>query len=339
VALTQLSDVIIPAVYESYGFVPTPTLLSFLNSTAVRNDPFMNEVANREGLITTVPFWNDLDASTDPNISTDVTTDLATPQKITASDLTVRVGDYNNAWSAADLVAPLAGSNPMQLIKQRTNFYWSRQIQRFLASIALGIVAKNKSANSGDMTNNIAIADGNAAVDANLFSHNAVLDAIFTDGEFFGDLTGMVVPETVYKAMIKQEAISFVQPSKAAFKIPVYGEQCAVMPVNDALLSVAGGTSGRIYTTILCGSGAFAYGEGSALNPVEVRREPLQGNGGGVEVLVERKRWVFGVAGHSFLSASVAGKSPTSAEWGAAANWSRVYSRNQVPLAFLQTNG
>lgn len=338
-ALTQLTDVIIPEVYESYGFVPTPTLLNFLNSAAVRNDPFLDTVANRAGRITEVPFWNDLDASSDPNISTDDPSDIAVPQKITASSLQVRIGDYNNTWSAADLVADLAGSNPMQLIRNRTNFYWSRQIQRFLSAIALGIVAVNKASNSSDMTNNIAIADGNAATSANKFSHDAVLDAVFTDDEFFGDLTGMIVPITVYNALVKQEAISFVQPSKAAFKVPTYGEQCAVLPVNDSLLSVAGGTSGRIYTTILCGAGAFAYGQGLPINPVEVRREPLQGNGGGVEILVERKRWVFGVAGHSFLNASVAGDAPTSVEWGTAANWQRKYARNQVPLAFLQTNG
>lgn len=338
-ALTQLSDVIIPAVYESYGFVPTPLLLSFLESAAVRRSPFLDSVANRGGQITTVPFWNDLDSSSDPNISNDNPASLATPQKITASSLQVRVADYNNAWSSADLVADLAGSNPMLMIKQRTNVYWSRQMQRFLASIALGIAANNVANNSHDMVNDISIATGNTAADANKFSHNAVIDTYATDGEFFGDLTAMIVPMTVYYNMVKQNAITFTEPSTQSIKIPLYGGQSVVLPVSDSLLSVPAATNGRKYTTILCGAGAFAWGEGAPLNPVEVRREPLQGNGGGVEVLVERTRWVLAAGGHSFISASVAGQSPTSAEWGAAANWSRKYPRNSIPLAFLQTNG
>jgi hypothetical protein len=338
-ALTQLTDIIIPEVYDSYGFQPNPTLLTFLTSPAVRRGPFLDAVANREGRVTTMPFWNDLDASSDPNISTDDPTDLATPQKIAADDMMVRNADYNNAWSAADLAADVAGSNPMLMIKQRTNNYWSLQLQRFLSSITLGIAKLNKASNSSDMVNDISIADGDAAVDANKFSHNAVIDTFATDGEFFGRLTAMIVPMTVYWNMVKQEAIDFIQPSKQDIKIPVYGGQAAVLPVNDSLLSVAGGTSGRVYTTVLCGAGALAYGEGTPLNPVEVRREPLQGNGGGVEILVERKRWVFAVAGHSFTNASIAGESPTSAEWGNNANWTRKFNRNNVPLAFLQTNG
>jgi len=338
-ALTQLSDIIVPEVFESYGFQPNPTLLSFLDSPAVRRGPYMDAIANREGRVTTMPFWNDLDASSDPNISTDDPTDLASPQKIAADDMQVRNADYNNAWSAADLAADVAGSNPMLMIKQRTNFYWSRQIQRFLAAISIGIAKLNKASNSSDMVNDISIGDGVNAADANKFSHNAIIDTFATDGEFFGRLTAMIVPMTVYWNMVKQNAIAYIEPSKQDIKIPVYGGQAAVLPVNDALLSEAGATSGKVYTTILCGAGAFAWGEGSPLNPVEVRREPLQGNGGGVEILVERKRWTFAVAGHSFTSASIAGDSPTSAEWATTTNWTRKFNRNNVPLAFLRTNG
>ena len=338
-ALTQLADVIVPQVYDSYGFVPTPITLAFINSPAVRNDPFLDEVANRGGQITTVPFWNDLDSSADPNISSDNPATLATPQKIGASSLTVRVADYNNAWSSTDLAGDLAGSDPMAIIKARTNVYWTREMQRFLASISLGIAAANVANNDADMVNDISIAAGLSAVAANLFSHNAVIDTFAKDGEFFGDLAAMIVPMTVYWNMVKQNAITFTEPSNQGIKIPLYGGQAVVLPVSDSLLSVNAATNGKKYTTILCGAGCFAWGQGSPHMPSEVRREPLQGNGGGVEILVERKRWVFGVAGHSFTSASIALQSPTSAEWGLPANWTRKYPRNAVPIAYLQTNG
>lgn len=341
-ALTQLSDVIIPQVYESYGFQPDPATLHFLESPAVRTGGLLDIVANREGRVTTMPFWNDLDSTSDPNISTDNPTDIATPQKIAADEMQIRVADYNNAWSATDLAAPLAGSNPMMMIKLRTNMYWSRQIQRFLSSIALGIKNVNISGNSGDMTVDISTNNSTTADATHKFSHDAVINAIATNGEHFGDLQYMIVPMTIYFAMVKQNSITYIQPSESAIQIPVYGKQCAVLPVADSLLSelnTGASAAGYKYTSIFCGAGAFGYGQGQALNPVEVRREPLQGNGGGVEILVERKRWTFAVSGHNFTSASIAALSPTSVEWGATANWTRKFKRQNVPLAFLVTNG
>jgi hypothetical protein len=340
VASTQLSDVIIPQIYDSYGFVPTPDTLAFLSSPAVRSDASLDEVANREGQITTMPFWNDLDASTDPNISTDNPATLATPQKVTAGAMTVRVADYNNAWSSADLVADIAGSDPMALVHARTSRYWSRQINRFLASMSLGVMRANVASNSGDMVSDIAVATNTTPAAGNLFSHGAVTAALFTNGVFFEEMSAIIVPATVYQNMINQDLITFVQPSNVNFRVPTYGGLTVAMPVPDALLSYVNGTSTKTeYVTVLCGPGVFGFGQGLPKTPSEVRREPLQGNGGGIEIFVERKRWVFHPNGHSFTSSSIAGQSPTSAEYGLAANWSRKVPRNSVPLAFLVTNG
>jgi hypothetical protein len=70
-----------------------------------------------------------------------------------------------------------------------------------------------------------------------------------------------------------------------------------------------------------------------------VEREALQGNGGGIETLVSRKSWIVHPFGFQFLSGSVAGESPTLAEYKLAANWDRVVPRKNVPVAFLVTNG
>jgi len=106
------------------------------------------------------------------------------------------------------------------------------------------------------------------------------------------------------------------------------------MPVED------GATSGNVYTSVLFGEGAMGYGEGSATTPVEVERNALQGDGGGVEILVERKSWLI----HPFGMRITAGTTPTAASFSltelrAAATWDRVVERKNIPLAFLKTNG
>jgi hypothetical protein len=102
---------------------------------------------------------------------------------------------------------------------------------------------------------------------------------------------------------------------------------------------IAGGTSGFKYTSILFGAGAFGYGEGSPAVPVEVDRDPAKGVGSGLETLWERKTWLIHPSGFNFTSASVASESATLAELRTASNWSRVFDRKSIPMAFLVTNG
>jgi len=107
--------------------------------------------------------------------------------------------------------------------------------------------------------------------------------------------------------------------------------------VDDSMTVTAGSTSGFKYTSVLFGEGAFAYGDGAPLVPVEVERQEAQGNGAGVETLWTRKTWILHPSGYQ-NTGTPASFSFTPAELAADAAWSRVVERKNVPLAFLVTN-
>ena len=88
---------------------------------------------------------------------------------------------------------------------------------------------------------------------------------------------------------------------------------------------------------MLFGEGAFGYGVGSPMVPVEVEREAAQGNGGGIETLWVRNTWLLHPFGFQ-QTGTPAGESFTMAELRAATSWSRVVERKNVPIAFLSTN-
>src|ERR1019366_3697783 len=146
-----LSNVIIPQLFLEYGQIDSPERIAFLQSGIVRSDAMLNAAANRGGRITTLPVWNDLDATVEPNISTDNQATIATSQGMDATEMQVGIADYNQQWSAADLAGMLAGSDPMRQIRSRTDLYWARQWQHKLIAVGKGVMAANIANDGGAM--------------------------------------------------------------------------------------------------------------------------------------------------------------------------------------------
>ena len=107
--------------------------------------------------------------------------------------------------------------------------------------------------------------------------------------------------------------------------------------VDDGLPVAAGSTSGFKYTSVIFGEGAFGYGDGAPINPVEVERQQAQGNGAGVETLWTRKTWILHPFGFQ-NTGTPAAVSFSLAELALDAQWSRVIERKNVPISFLVTN-
>lgn len=335
-ATTRLSDVIVPEVYETYSTENSPEKTAFFQSGVAVRNPMLDQKANSGGDQLNVPFWKDLDASVEPNLSSDDPGATATPQKITSGRQIAQMAYLNQAYSNADLAGEIAGSSPNQQVRDRFGQYWMRQWQRRVIASLDGIMADNIANDSSDMVNDIAIEDGNAATAANLFSRQAFTGAAFTLGDSFEDIQAIGVHWVVYKRMVDNDDIDFIPDSQGQLTIPTFMGRRVI--VDDGMSVVAGGTSGFKYTTVLYGAGAIGYGEGMASVPVEVEREALQGNGGGIETIVERKSWLVHPFGFAVQTAPAA-DSYSLAELRSAATWNRVVERKNVPLAFLVTNG
>lgn len=341
-ANTLISDVIVPEIYMGYQAVDYPEKTAFFESGVAVRSPMFDQLAAGGGKIEHVPFWKDLDSTSEPTYSTDATTDVATPEKIVAGEMVARKAFLNKSYSTADLAAELAGSDPMQRIRNRFGTYWMRQWQRRLIKSLTGIYADNVAANSGDMVKDVSGTTNADVTSATVFSRSAFTGAAFTSGDHFDDYAAIAVHSVVYKRMVDNDDIDFIPDSAGNLTIATFmGRRVIIddgMPFTAAAGSGAGDAAAK-YTSILFGSGAVGYGEGSARVPVELDREPLQGNGGGIEIIVERKQWIIHPFGFKFDSTTVTGQSPTWANLIRSDNWSRVVERKNVPIAFLVTNG
>lgn len=341
-ALVRLSDAVIYDVYQSYSTDNIPENTTFFQSGAVVRNDLLDSFAEDRGKLAHVPFWKDIDPTIEPNYSTDDPAVLAVPNKIGSGEFQTRKAFLNQFFSDADLVAELSGSDPMQRIRNRFGTYWTRQWQRRCIAALVGVAASNVANDAGDMVFDASIADGNAAAAANLFSRANFVNAAFTLGDHVDAIRAIAVHSVVYKRMVNNEDIDFIPDAEGRMTIPTYLGKAVL--VDDGLPVVAGATSGFVYTSILYGEAALGYGEGTPDVPMETDREPLQGNGGGVEIMGERKTWLIHPFGFNWTETTVTGggatiRSPSLADLKLAANWTRVTARKNVPLAFLKTNG
>jgi hypothetical protein len=333
-AITQLSDVIVPEVYQTYGAVNSPEKTAFYESGVIVSNPGLVAKANEGGETLNVPFWKDLDASAEPNYSDD-SENSATPQKVEAGRQIARVAYVNQGYKSADLTGEIAGSDPMQQVRNRFGTYWMKQWQRRVLASSNGILADNIANDNSDMVIDVAAnATGGVTTDTR-FNRDVFTDAVFTLGDAATDLTSMGVHSQVLSRMVKNDDIVYMPDSEGKLTIPTY--MGLVVIVDDGMTVTAGTTSGFKYTTVLFGQGAFGYGEGSAKTPVELDRGASQGNGGGVETLWERKTWLLHPFGFA-VGTAPADATYTLAELRLAGTWDRVVERKNVPLSFLITN-
>nr|AYD82584.1 putative major capsid protein [Achromobacter phage vB_Ade_ART] len=339
-AVTRLSDAIIPPVFLSYTSLDNPELTSLWQSGIAARSGFFDGFARNAGKEFTLPFWQDLDPNVEPNMSNDDPDDMAVPQKVTATSMRARKSFLNQGWADMDLVVELTGSDPMRHVANRVNIYWRRQWQRRLIATLQGVYADNVANDAGDMT----VAGG-----ANPFTGDMVIDAAGTMGDALGVLGGIVMHSKVHTRLVKNDEIVWVPDSEGKLTIPTYKELRVV--VDDSMPIVSGSGATAQYLTVLFGTGsfafggidghAFAYGEGLPKVPVEFDRTPRAGNGGGMEEMWMRKTWVLHPFGYDWIE-DPAGTgddltefSPTLADLRKAAHWDRKVYRKQVPLAFI----
>ena len=336
-AVTRLSDLIVPTIFASDYLVETKAKAAVFTSGLVTDDPLMGSLCKaNQGSIFNVPFYKDL-ADTEANIGSDDPATNSTPQNITTGQDIATKHFRNQSWSTMDLEAALASSDPMGRIKGRVSGYWARQYNKTAINTLTGVLNANVAQNSGDMVKNVATDAVGAPAVGELMSASLILDAKQTMGDAADTLKILMVHSVVYTNLQKQSLIAFIPNDKANIGFGTYLGYTLV--VDDNLPAVAG-TNRVTYTSVLSAPGSLKYGFGAPLNPVEVERKASAGNGEGQEVLYTRQHFAIHPAGIKWTSSSMAGKSPTFAELTTAANWGRVYAeRKQIGLAFLKTNG
>ena len=308
---TRISDIKFDNdVYASYMQEDDPSKNAFISSGAVVINPVLTARAAGMGELTSIPYWKDLD-NTSENISSDDPSQMATPDKISTGLMKARNIHINNLWETTNLTAEITSTDPMMQIQSRTSNYWTNRLSARIQGMQTGMFLEN-AGNSGDMIEDISIEDGNAATDAQKWSFDAFVDAYSTMGENANKLAILAVHPVVMKKMRKEDNMEFVKDSETGLMIPFYN---GIRVVEDKKQPViAGATSGFRYVSTIYAAGAFGFGQALSKRPVAVEFDEKAGNGAGLETLAERKQWLLHPGGYNWTEANVVGLSPTVAE-------------------------
>jgi hypothetical protein len=315
-ATTQLSDIFVADYYGTIAPVNSPEKTAVFESGIIVKSPELDVIAKNGQGTSEINYWQDLDADEEPNISNDNPDDLGEVGKAEQGTMRARTLYLNKGYGVADLTSELANTEPMQHIRNRFGTYWTRRWQRYLLGAARGVIASNIANDAGDM-----VVDAGTTISAGAFQ-----DAAFTSGDAADVFSAIGVHSVVMNQMVKQDLIEYLRDSDGRIILATYLGKPVFM--DDSLVYGAGR-----YLSVFFGQGAFGYGEGTPTVPVELERKPSGGNGGGAEVLWERKTFILQPAGFSWKGSNNQNLSPTATQYAAAANWERVFDRKQVPFA------
>src|SRR5690554_4862797 len=331
---TKISDVIVPEVFNDYFINRTAELAKFYLGGIVSNDESLNTLAQSGGRLLNMPFWNDLTGD-DETLSD---SGALTPGKISAGQDVAVLHTRGRAWSVNDLAKALSGDDPMAAIGDLVAQYWARRYQAVAMASLKGVFADNDSNDGGDMQVDVTGAT-NADITADTkFSGDVFIDGQATFGDAIGGLSGIGFHPVVYHNLKKIDNISFEKESEGDLEIETY-RGLRVIVDRNLLLTAAAGTdpidAAATYTTYLFGNGALGFGNGAAPVPSETDRDSLAGE----DYLITRTHFIMHPRGIKFTNTTVASTTPSNAELLLAANWDRVYEREQVRVAAIVTNG
>ena len=177
-AVTQIADVIVPAIFQNY--ITENSLVStalFQSGVAVQNGEMSAQLqAGAQSF--TAPCWNDL-IDTEANISSDDYTVNSVPLKLSTTKQVVRKSFLNQSWSEMNLASELSGSDALTRIQDRVSSWWDRQLEKRIIASLRGVLLSNVANNASDMVVDIS---GLTGVLAN-FNGNSVIDAALTLGD------------------------------------------------------------------------------------------------------------------------------------------------------------
>mgnify|MGYP001038823643 CR=1 FL=1 len=318
---TRLSDIFVSDYYQTIAPVNSPEKTAVYNSGIVTRLPALDAVAQNGQGTATVSYWQDLDADEAPNASTDDPDQIGKVGKATQGSMRSRTLFLNKGYGVADLASELANSDPMTQIRNRFGTYWTRQWQRYLIGEARGVIASNLANDDGDMviTERASLAE-------------SFQDAAFTAGDAADQFSAIGVHSTIMNRMVKNDLIEYLRDSTGNIILATYLGKPVFM--DDSLKTDDGG-----FMSLFFGSGAFGFGEGKPHTPTELERKASGGNGGGAEVLWERKTYILQPAGFSWKGEDDPNLTPSYTDMAKASNWERVFDRKQVPFAAVLSGG
>ena len=323
---TTLQDVIVPELFNPYVISRTMERSALLQCGIITNNSEFDALASQAAPTVNMPFFEDLTGESEQVIEGGDLTD----NKISSSKDVAAIIRRAKMWSATDLSAALAGSDPMAAIATLVAQFWARDMQKELIAVLNGIFGTVPAGGSGTppaetrLESNLLDISGKSGAAAN-WSGSAFIDAEQKLGDAKAQLTGVCMHSATEAYLKKQNLIDTVQPSNDV----AFGTYQGKRVIVDDGCPVASG----VYTTYLFGNGAVALGNGNPVGFVPTETDRAKRKGSGVDYLINRRTSILHPRGIAFTSASVAKtEGPSRTELADPKNWNPVYEPKQIRI-------
>lgn len=323
---TTLQDVIVPELFNPYVINRTMELSALVQCGIIANNSEFDALASQAAPTVNMPFFEDLTGESEQVIEGEDLED----NKITSNKDVAAIIRRAKMWSATDLSAALAGTDPMMAIASLVARFWARDMQKELVAILNGVFGTIQAGAEGTppaetrLASNLLDISTKSGTNAN-WSGNAFIDAEQLLGDAKAQLSGICMHSATEAYLKKQNLIDTVQPSNdVAFKT-YQGKRVIV----DDGCPVSSG----VYTTYLFGNGAVALGHGNPVGFVPTETDRVKRRGSGVDYLINRKTMILHPRGIQFTNANVAKtEGPSRTELGDPKNWNPVYEHKQIRI-------
>ena len=323
---TTLQDVIVPELFNPYVINRTMELSALVQCGIIANNTEFDALASQAAPTVNMPFFEDLTGESEQVIEgADLEDNKITSQKDVAAILR-----RAKMWSATDLSAALAGSDPMAAIASLVAGFWARDMQKELIALLHGIFGTIPAGEGGTppaetrLASNLLDISGKSGSAAN-WSGAAFIDAEQMLGDAKAQLTGVCMHSATEAFLKKQNLIDMVQPSNDVGFGTYQGKRVIV---DDGCPVEKG-----VYTTYLFGNGAIALGNGNPVGFVPTETDRAKRKGSGVDYLINRKTMILHPRGIAWQNAEVANtEGPSRAEIQNPKNWNPVYEPKQIRI-------
>ena len=315
---TTLTDVIVPELFTPYVVKRTMELSALFQSGIVTNNAEFDRLASEAAPIHNMPFFEDLTGDSEAVIEgNDLTANKITSNK----DVSVTLRRAM-MWSATDLSASLAGSDPMAAIGDLAAGFWARDMQKELINLLTGVFA------ASTMANHVLDVSSAEGAGANI-SASVFIDALQKLGDAQGNLTAVVM-HSATKSYLKKQNLITTERDSTSVEFEAYQGRRVI--VDDGCP-----VSGGVYTTYLFGQGAIALGNGNPVGFVATEVDRDKKKGSGVDYLINRRTFILHPRGIAYQKASQANvETPTREELAKATNWKRVYEDKAIRLVAIK---
>lgn len=314
-AITKISDVVVPEIYGPYVLQRSVELCNFIASGIATGDG--ERIAQRlaaGGSTINLPMW--VNARTADEVPTEDVD--ATINKIQADkDIAVR-HIRNISYGASDYSRLLSGDDPMKAIAEKNAKDWAYALQNVAINTLKGLFT----ASTGALKDSVLDISGGTGAAA-VISYDALVDALYLLGDHADNVGAIAMHSAVFAKLTKLKLLDNPSPVGEAYPFKTFLGRSII--VDDALAPTS-----DAYPIYLFGKGAFAFNELPGLAEVEIDRNKKSGN----DYLITRRTFTMHPRGVKWAG-TAAGLAPTNAELATAANWALVDDRKNVAIAEL----